>query len=128
MKLTRRTVSHRRAWVLHLALLAFVLAQTLALLHGVMHVPAVLQLQAAVAGVNAGGAHGHGDHLLGHAQGDQQGLSCQLFDQIAQAGGTLADVAAVTPVALRTVLVAPPATHAVSRALLAFRARAPPLG
>lgn len=125
MKLTRRTVSHRRAWVSPLALLAFVLAQTLALVHGVVHVPSAPQ-QTASSLAAANHAHATADHLLGHAQGDQQGLNCQLFDQIAQAGGALADVVAFTPAELCAVPVAPVASREATQPLLAFHARGPP--
>ncbi|WP_140634523.1 hypothetical protein [Methylibium rhizosphaerae] len=121
MTSTRRTALHRRAWVSSLALLALVLAQTLALVHGVVHLPSHPELSSQEAAASASA-----DHLLGHAQGDQQGLSCQLFDQIAQAGGLPVDAPAFVPPACAAVLTAQAEPEAASQPLLAFHARGPP--
>lgn len=120
MTSTRRTALHRRAWVSALALLAFVLAQSLALVHGVVHLPSHPD------GAQQAGTSASADHLLGHAQGDQQGLSCQLFDQIAQAGGLPVDVPVFVSPACAQLSSAPGHAPEASQPLLAFHARGPP--
>jgi hypothetical protein len=122
MMSTRRTALHRRAWVSSLALLAFVLAQTLALVHGVVHVPSHAEPDSAQHAASLASA----DHLLGHAQGDQQGLHCQLYDQIAQAGGLPVDAPAFMSQACAAVLSAPAEAPGASQPRLAFHARGPP--
>ena len=122
MTLTRRPASHRRAWVSSLALLAFVLAQTLALVHGVVHAPSLAESS------HQAGSSASADHLVGHAQGDQQGLSCQLFDQIAQAGGLPVDAPVFVSPECGMVLAEPSEPREASRPLLAFHARGPPQG
>lgn len=116
----------RRSWVSTLALLALVLAQTLALVHGVVHVPGQAR-PAATALADGGKTVSSVDHLLGHTQGDQQGLGCQLYDQIAQPGGLLTSDLAVAALDLPAALVLPPAAEVISRPRYASHARGPPL-
>jgi hypothetical protein len=105
---------HRRPWVSALALLALVWAQTLALVHGVVHVPGHESVSAVA------------DHVVGHAQGDEQGLDCQLFDQIAQSGGVAAETAALPRLAAQHLRAPAAAPEVAAKPHFAFHARGPP--
>lgn len=114
-----------RRTLFSMVLLAFALAQTLGVVHRIVHSPLAVH---ATAPAGADATHAAGNWLKALFAGHRTEQGCELYDQLSHSDLMQVDITVVVPLLPPTEACAPsrPAWHLAAQAA-GFRARGPPL-